>query len=46
VEIPLHDFFEMPTIAELAEVIRRAGKSGAECASPATTPILSRSQSS
>jgi acyl carrier protein len=46
VEIPLHDFFETPTIAELAEVIRRAGKSGAECASPATTPILSRSQSS
>jgi acyl carrier protein len=26
VEIPLHNLFEMPTIAELAEVIGRAGE--------------------
>ena len=45
VEIPLHNLFEMPTIAELAEVIRRARNRGAECASPATTPILARTHS-
>jgi amino acid adenylation domain-containing protein len=28
VEIPLHNLFETPTIAELAEMIRRAGNSG------------------
>jgi amino acid adenylation domain-containing protein len=42
VEIPLHDLFATPTIAELADVIRRDGNSGAEGASPAITPIVAR----
>jgi amino acid adenylation domain-containing protein len=42
VEIPLHSLFAAPTIAAVAEVIRRAASGGAEGASLAATPILAR----